>query len=229
MVNRDESTLPPLFVSLLPILLPVVLIAGGTIVDMQGVQVPGVDVWSDKNVALVAAAAVALALLAWRSGKTSLGPNVQDALASGGVIILITAAGGAFGQALRQTGIATSIGELVPSSSSALLWIPLAFLVTMTVRVAQGSATVSMITAVGIVAPVVMSGELTFHPLYLALAIGCGSKPLAWMNDSGFWIIAKMSGFNEIETLKTVSVMLSVMGFVGLILTTLGAWLFPLV
>ena len=68
-----------------------------------------------------------------------------------------------------------------------------------------------------------------FHPVYLALAIGCGSKPFMWMNDSGFWIIGKMSGFTEAETLKTASVMMAVMGVVGLGTVMLGAWLIPLV
>jgi GntP family gluconate:H+ symporter len=107
--------------------------------------------------------------------------------------------------------------------------LPIAFGITMMVRIAQGSATVAMITAVGIVAPVVAGGALGFNPLYLALAIGCGSKPIPWMNDSGFWIITKMSGFEEGETLKTASVMMSMMGFVGLIVTVLAAWLVPLV
>jgi GntP family gluconate:H+ symporter len=229
MANRDESQLPPLSLSLIPIVLPVVLIAGGTVVSMAGWQVPGVEVWSDKNVALMLAAAVSLGLLVRRTGLATMAPAVGNALSSGGVIILITAAGGAFGQALRQTGIASNIADLVPSSGSALLWLPIAFGITMMVRIAQGSATVAMITAVGIVAPVVAGGALGFNPLYLALAIGCGSKPIPWMNDSGFWIITKMSGFEEGETLKTASVMMSMMGFVGLIVTVLAAWLVPLV
>jgi GntP family gluconate:H+ symporter len=228
MVDRDESSLPPLFVSLLPIVLPVVLIAGGTALRMLELDAPGLDVWSDKNIALVFSAAVALSLLAHRVGRSAMGPAVGSALASGGVIILITAAGGAFGQALRQTGIAYTIADLVPASSMSLLWLPVAFGITMLVRIAQGSATVAMITSVGIVAPIAASTDLGFHPLYLALAIGCGSKPIPWMNDSGFWAIAKMAGFTESETLKTVSAMMSTMGFVGIIITTVVAWVFPL-
>ena len=103
------------------------------------------------------------------------------------------------------------------------------FGITTLVRIAQGSATVAMITAVGIFAPIAAVGGLAFHPLYLALAIGCGSKPYPWMNDSGFWIISTMSGFTGEETLKTASVVISLMGVVGLGVTLLGAWLFPLV
>ena len=70
-----------------------------------------------------------------------------------------------------------------------------------------------MLTSIGIIAPLLNQVELGFHPVYLALAIGCGSKPGPWMNDSGFWVISKMSGMKEGETLKTFSVMLTLMGF----------------
>lgn len=229
MAGRDESTLPPVFVSLLPILLPVVLIAGGTVVSMMGTTLPGQDFWSNKDIALVLAAAVALILLIQRKGVAAMGPAVQSALASGGVIILITAAGGAFGGTLKQTGISNEIASMGVPASATLIWILVAWGATALVRIAQGSATVAMITAVGIVAPIANMGGLGFHPLYLALAIGCGSKPVLWMNDSGFWIISKMAGFSEGETFKTASMLMALMGVVGLIVTLLGAWLFPLV
>jgi hypothetical protein len=104
----------------------------------------------------------------------------------------------------------------------------LAFGLTALVRFAQGSATVAMITAVAIVAPMVLEADLGFHRVYVALAIGCGSKPLPWMNDSGFWIVSKMSGMNETETLKTFSVMLSLMGVVGFGVVWLASVLIPL-
>ena len=84
-----------------------------------------------------------------------------------------------------------------------------------------------MITAVSILAPVVGAMELPFHTVYVMLAIGCGSKPLPWMNDSGFWVVGRMSGFTPIETLKTESVTLTVMGFVGLLVTIFGALVTP--
>jgi GntP family gluconate:H+ symporter len=234
--RRDPASLPPLGVSLLPIVLPVILIAAGTICSRAygpGSPTPGwIDallIVGDKNLALVIAAAVALLLLVKQIGLRATGPAVQTALASAGVIILITAAGGAFGGVLRQTGIAGEIAGLVPASQSALLWLPIAFGITSLVRIAQGSATVAMITAVGIVAPAAVGADLGFHPVYLALAIGCGSKPIPWMNDSGFWIISTMSGFTEAETLKTASVMMTMMGLVGLGVTLLAASLLPLV
>ncbi|MFP6693620.1 MAG: hypothetical protein VB875_11405 [Pirellulales bacterium] len=152
--------------------------------------------------------------------------SVHSALASGGVIILITAGGGAFGRAMQQTGVASLIQDL--PQGSMLLTLLLAFLVTTAIRTAQGSATVAMITAVGILAGVASAEQLGFHPVYVALAIGCGSKPLAWMNDSGFGVICKMSGMTETEGLKYITPMSAAMGVVGLTVTILGAWLIPM-
>src|SRR5690606_6724683 len=159
-----------------------------------------------------------------KANKVAIARDVQSALASGGVIILITAAGGAFGAMLKETGIGELIAQISPTGSP-LLVLPMAFAITALVRTAQGSATVAMITAAGILAGL---PDLGFHRVYLALAIGCGSKPFSWMNDSGFWVICKMSGMTEGETLKTISPMVASMGIVGLIVTMIGATLFPL-
>lgn len=242
MAQRDVRELPPLWLSLLPILLPVLLIGGNTVFDMwmrggAGTEVtkwadslgPAVRTLGNKNVALVIAAAISLLTLAKQKQLrgAELNKRVQSALSGGGVIILITAAGGAFGHVLRQSGIASQIQHVVPATQLGIL--PLAFAVTAIVRIAQGSATVAMITAVGIVAPLASAGDLGFHPVYLALAIGCGSKPVSWMNDSGFWIVSQMSGMTATETLKTHSAALTVMGVAGLLATMAGAYLWPLV
>ena len=76
-------------------------------------------------------------------------------------------------------------------------------------------------------APLAGETDLAYSALYLALAIGCGSKPISWANDSGFWVIGRMSGMTPLETFKTVSVMMIVMSVVGLAVVMLGAVLFP--
>jgi len=231
---RDIRELPPLGLSLLPIVLPVVLIAGNTVADELGLassqrQLAYVlDTIGNKNVALGIAAAIAIATLVWqkRARLRDLADSIQGALASGGVIILITAAGGAFGAMLQETGIAGLIRNLPQYSTPVVL--TLAFLITTGIRTAQGSATVAMITAVGILAGFASSGTLGCDPVYLALAIGCGSKPIAWMNDSGFWVICKMSGMTESEGLRFVTPMSIIMGLSGLIVTLIAATVFPL-
>jgi GntP family gluconate:H+ symporter len=240
MANRDESTLPPLWLAVMPIMLPVLLLAGSTGINMvhnlMAADRPGwldsaksiMGILGDKNIALSLGAAVALLVLVKQKhpSKKELAASVQLSLASGGIIILITAAGGAFGHVLRQTAIAGAINDMVPASPVGLL--PVAFIVCTIIRTAQGSATVAMITTVGIIGPIAGAADLTFHPLYIALAIGCGSKPISWMNDSGFWVISKMSGLTEAEMLKTNTIMGCIMASVGLTVCMIGAWLIPL-
>jgi GntP family gluconate:H+ symporter len=232
---RDEATLPPLSISLAPIVVPVMLIAIAAVAtNLQhkppwvATALPVLRTLGEKNVALTIAAGIGLLMVWSRSTRGADSRRaVADALASAGVMVLIVSAGGAFGFVLRQTDIAAAVKELVPASKLALL--PLAFIVTVATRTAQGSAIVSMITAVTIVGPIAADGALGFHPVYLALAIGCGSKPFMWMNDAGFWIITKISGLTETETLKTATILMAIMGCMGLLVTMIGAWLWPLV
>jgi len=234
MANRPTSELPSLLVSLLPILLPVVMIAGFTFlvnfqfVSKSSAMYPFLATIGNKNIALGVGAVIAMITLVVvkRSTFKELATSVQAALASGGVIILITAAGGAFGATMKEAGIASLISELGDYSTPIIL--TLAFLVTTAIRTAQGSATVAMLTAVGILAAFADPARLGCHPVYLALAIGCGSKPIAWMADSGFWVICKMSGMTEGEGLRFISPLSILMGIVGLLVTLLGATLFPL-
>ena len=233
-VQREDKSLPPLGLALLPVLLPIALIAGNTILEELVTEPPVglatfLGVVGDKNIALIISAIVALGLLALqkRGDKQALFDSVQSALASGGVVILITAAGASFGTMLQQTNIAASIRELAEQYKiTGLMVLPMAFLVTAVVRTAHGSATVSMITSVGIFAG--MAATLPFHPVYLAMAIGCGSKPFPWMNDSGFWVINRMSGMTIGETIRSVSFLMTAMAIDGLIAVMLLAWLFPM-
>ena len=73
------------------------------------------------------------------------------------------------------------------------------------------------------------SGSAHVHPVYFAIAIGCGSKPVSWMNDAGFWIISKSTGLSERETLRTVTPMMALQGVAGLVITIVCAWVWPMV
>ena len=231
--NHEDKLLPHFGLSILPVMLPILLIAGNTILQKFIATPPEsfanfLSLVGNKNFALIISAIVALGLLAFqkRGDKQALFESVQAALASGGVVILITAAGASFGSVLQQTNIADRIGGLAETFNiSGLLILPMAFCVTAIVRSAQGSATVSMITSVGIF--VSMIEGLSFHPVYLAMAIGCGSKPFPWMNDSGFWVINRMSGMTIRESIRSVSFLMTVMAIVGLIMVMLLAWVFP--
>ncbi len=239
---KDDANLPPLGVSLLPILIPLIFICADT--AFGAMATPGtsatqsafltliIDVvhfFGEKNIAVVTGGIAALLILVSqkKGSKEGLTPFVQAALMSAGSIILITAAGGAFGGMLQQSGISSRIADLTKGYQMAL--IPLAFLIAAVVRTAQGSATVALITASGILSGMATNAQLEFHPLYLGLAIGCGSKLVPWMNDAGFWIVCKLSNLTEQEALKTISPLLVVMGLTGLVVIMIAAQLFPLV
>ncbi len=240
MADRTKAELPGLISSILPILIPLVLLAGGTIFSLSSSKMevqsdwmiamgPFIGVLGNKDIALTLAAIFSIMLLARRpeSTKESVAKSIQSAISDAGVIVLITCAGGAFGHVLRQTGIAGSIENSLPATESGLMIV--GFLICMIVRTAQGSSTVAMITAVGVVAPIVAASALTYHPVYIAIAIGCGSKPISWMNDSGFWVISKMSGMTESEMLKTNTIMGIIMAVTGLIVCLIGSRIFPMV
>ena len=236
----DDRNLPPLAWSLLPILLPVLLIGLQSVTSSlvftgdqsdQGILIQAlgwINLVGEKNTALTISAVLAIYLLYRFPGKAKgrIRESLEEALSQGGLILLITSAGGAFGGVLQHTGIAQHIQQWASGYQFALL--PLAFFVTTLIRTAQGSATVAMITTVGIFSGMAASGDLAFHPLYLALAIGCGSKPFPWMNDSGFWIIGRMSGMKEKETFRYFSFMISLMGLAGLVAIMIAAFLLPL-
>jgi GntP family gluconate:H+ symporter len=237
--EKDDAQLPSLFLSLLPVVMPVLFICADTFMNlsegasgssgfMQGLSA-FIHFFGDKNIALITAGILALLVVVRQKKGTGfdLSSFVQNALVSGGVIVLITCAGGAFGGVIQQTGISAKIALMTRDYQMAL--IPLSFLIAAVVRTAQGSATVALITASGILAGMAANGGLNYNPLYIGLAIGCGAKLVPWMNDPGFWIICKMSNLTEKEALKTYAPMGVVMGVTGLVFILLAAKLFPLI
>lgn len=229
----------PLWFAALPIALPILLLGGSEVVEFlaEGQQATSqiskihhwVSIVNDPSLIFIGAALVAIILLRKYSDSSTVGKSVAKGLSDAGVIVLLTSAGGAFGSALQQLDLADALGQRFSSLSTPWGLLFTAFFLTAIIRVAQGSATVAMLTSSAIVAPVVESVALPFHPIYVALAIGCGSKPLPWMNDSGFWQVTTMTGMTPGQTLRTFSVALTIMGFVGFSITLLGAWLLPLV
>lgn len=237
-VNKDEKELPGFGISLMPVLLPVVLISAVTFMGLAakfGVTVPAgfksvMEFIGDKNIAMFIAALIAMYTLAKQRGWTldKLGDSMGSPLETAGVIILITGAGGAFGHMIKLTGIAETIESIGVDKGSSAMMLFMAWLLTAVIRAAQGSATVAMITGSGIMASIVTSGAVDCHPIYFCLAIGFGAFPLSWMNDSGFWVVQRMSGFTEKETLKTWTVMLTAIGVAGIIQVMVMATIFPM-
>ncbi|NNJ27339.1 GntP family permease [Alienimonas chondri] len=189
----------------------------------------------DANFALLLSAAASLFLL-WRQRRPSreaIGRLVETSLMSGGVIILITCAGGAFGAMLKDARVGAAIGEFFgDSATSGFGLLVLGFGVAVLLKSAQGSSTTAMIVTSSILAKFVTgpdAAELPFHPVYLGTAIGGGSLVGSWMTDSGFWIFAKMGGLTEAETLKSWTPLLTILGVTSFLSSLLLAWALPLV
>jgi GntP family gluconate:H+ symporter len=220
--DRSEDQLPPTWQAVTPILLPVVLIAGAGLVPAP--SMPWLKALGDRNLALILGAMAGLFLLLRWTSRGEMEAAIRESLVGAGSILMIVGAGGAFGAVLQQT----NIGEAIERLSVATAVLPVAFLMTAIIRTAQGSATVAMITAAGAFSGMATTAQLGFHPVYLALAIGCGSKPVTWLNDSAFWVMTRMSGMTEREGLRTITPQMLVMGGVGIAVTMLLAWLFPM-
>ena len=145
---------------------------------------------------------------------------------------------GAFGAMLREAQIGPAIENLFvgggASHIAGLKVIFMGFAVACLLKFAQGSSTVSMITTAGMMASLILGPDgsyvqIGYHPVYVAAAIGFGAQCGNWMNDSGFWVFAKMGGLTEVETLRTWTVTVSLMAVIGLFVTVAFAKMLPLV
>ena len=241
---NNESAMEPvrrisLGLAILPIVVPIGLLGAAAISESLPLGIantPSIELAqkclasiNDPGLIFIATALLAIVLLRVYSTARVVQQSVARGISDAGMIVLLTCSGGAFGAALQQLDLATAIAGRFTNLTTPWGLLLTAFVVTALIRAAQGSATVAMITSVAIIAPLAESLPLPFHSLYLALAIGCGSKPLPWMNDSGFWQVATMTGMSTTQTLKTFSVALTLMGLSGFLFTLLGAWLIPLV
>ncbi len=184
----------------------------------------------NANFALLLSTAIALLLLVKqrRPSLVKLSKTIELALMSAGVIILITAAGTAFGAMLKVADIGPAIQKLFGGSSGeGLMLLLLGFGISVLLKIAQGSSTAAMIVGSGMLATMIQGSPPPFHPVYLATAIGAGSLVGSWMNDSGFWIFAKMGGLTETEALKSWTPMLVLMGIVSFAMTILLSQVMP--
>lgn len=191
------------------------------------------SLWSNANFALLLAAICAIATLKIVRGLSlrELGGEVEESLMSGGVIILITAAGGAFGGMLKDAQVGETIQAMFQGSGGGggLALLVLAFAIAAVLKVAQGSSTVAMIIGSGMIAGIAGGQSLGYHPVYLATAVGSGSLMGSWMNDSGFWVFTKMGGLTESESLRSWTLLLAVLSVCGLGFTVLFSRLLPMI
>lgn len=218
---KQDRELPGFGVTVFTILLPVILMLGATIADITLPKEHTVRVWADFIGSPITSLLIATVISFWTLGfargftKDDILKFSNDCLAPTATILLVIGAGGAFNKVLLNSGVGDYIADL--ATASAISPIFLGWLIAALIRVATGSATVSMMTAAGIVAPIAQQMPGT-SPELLVLATGAGSLILSHVNDSGFWLIKEYFNMSVQDTLKSWTVMETILSVTAIIL-----------
>lgn len=226
--SLSQNQLPNFGQVILIILIPLVLILMATVTGVlvrkeviaEGLIPDVIGFIGHPFSALIIATLTAIWFLGIRRGfeRREILDLSTKALGPAGIIILVTGAGGALKEVLVDSGI----GEMIATTLAGSSWSPvlLAWTLAALVRITQGSATVAMITAAGIMAPIIGAFELSeAHRALVVLAISSGATILSHVNDSGFWLVGKYFGMDEKQTLQSWTVMETIIAVSGLILT----------
>jgi len=217
---REGEGVPTFRLSLSIVGLPLVLIGLKTIVsrfvDVDSSLHQWLELIGHPFTAIIVACLTAFYVLGVRRGV----PNNRimeicgSALQPAGVIILVTGAGGVFKQVLIDSGVGAALGNML--AGSGLPVVVLAFILAAAVRVIQGSATVAMLTTVGLIMPMIAPLNLDGSQLAaITIAIGGGAIVFSHVNDSGFWLANRYLGLSEKQTLQTWTVMETIIGTCG--------------
>ncbi|NMO54743.1 gluconate transporter [Actinoplanes sp. TBRC 11911] len=221
--RRNPGFWPAVLTVLLPIVLMLARGIGELVLDKDNRLRSALDVLGNPPVALLLGVLLAMWTLGERAGfdRRETSAVIGGALPPIAGILLIVAAGGGFKQVLVDAGVGDVVADAARDAN--LNALVLGFLVAVGIRVATGSATVATITAAGIVAPLAATLDKPEVSL-LALAIGAGSLFFSHVNDAGFWLVKEYFGMTVGQTIKTWSVMetiISVVGFACVMLLSL--------
>ena len=217
-VKEEKSPYPDPSVGLviLVLVLPVLFIFASSVADIAKFQSGGVlGFLGHPFTALLITALVAMYAFGVRRGlnRDALGKMATDSLAPIGTLLAIMGGGGAFKQIIVDSGVGPYAGK--PLASSAISPLVVAYLVAAAMRMAQGSATVAIITAAGIVAPLV-KGIPGYQPEMIVLALSAGGTILSHVNDAGFWIVNEYFGMTVPQTLQSWTTMKVITSLVGI-------------
>jgi GntP family gluconate:H+ symporter len=209
---------PPLYVSLLPILVALLLIAFGAVAEAAGLEAPVIAFLGDPVFALFLGLLGAY-LLAWR---TLTNEHVEDAMHKGfnatGQILLITGIGGSLGAVIGETGLDKILGGFFSAEAGTpdLVTILLAWLIAAILHLAIGSISVAAITAAGILAPIL--GSIEVPTVVIGLAIGSGALFALQVNSNFFWMFETLLGLTTQGTLKALTLVTAMASVVSLLL-----------
>jgi GntP family gluconate:H+ symporter len=224
-IIAKRGALPTPFMSFAPIFLPIILIGLSSLVDFPTVKA-AVGASSPLYIGMrflghpIIALSLGFVLCLWLTPKLTSGTLFNDwmgtALNDAGTIILITAAGGALGMIIAKTNIGTQLGNMLKVYN---LGIFLPFIISAALKTAQGSSTVSLITASTIVYPLLESLGLgtPMGAVLATAAVGCGSMVVSHANDSYFWVVSQFSGLKVTTTYRAHSAATLIQGIVGIL------------
>lgn len=210
---------------LMLLLLPVGLIFLSTFVNLGDSKADNLfTLIGHPFVALLATTLLTLVVFGAQRGmdRLQISSMANESLGPIGALLAIMGGGGAFKQVIVDSGVGPYAGQLL--ASSAISPVLVAYFVATALRVAQGSATVAIITAAGIVAPLV-AGIPGQSPELLVLALCAGGTVLSHVNDAGFWIVNQYFGMTVPETLRTWTVMKVITSLVGIAIILAADWL----
>ncbi|MBO2452938.1 GntP family permease [Actinomadura barringtoniae] len=217
--GKKELPEPPLSLVLLVIAVPLVLIllaTFGTVWWKHSSLLPTLTFLGTPAVALTIAVLLAMWLLGLRRGIPSaeLSSLATKSLRPVGMILLVVGAGAFFGAVIAATGVGKALADTL--SSWGLPVIVLAYLISCGLRLAQGSATVAIVTTGGIVAPLLKEHDYSqAHIALIVIAISAGSIIASHVNDGGFWIVSRYFNMSVRDTLKTWTVLETILSVVG--------------
>ena len=214
--HHDREAPPPVWLVVLLLLLPVLLIFGATLASLMNIPFRGAAVFlGHPFTALTITTLLTLWLFALRRGVTRERAMrmAAESLAPMGALLCIMGGGGAFKQVIVDSGVGDLMGRLLITSSISPLLV--VFIVATVMRIAQGSATVAIITAGGIVAPMV-KGIPGYSPEVLVLALCCGGAGFSHVSDSGFWLVNQYYGMTVPQTFKSWTAPKVIGSFAGL-------------
>ena len=147
--------------------------------------------------------------------------QMESSMASAGIIILITGAGGSLGNVLRESGIGDFVAQSITHMNMPAFLLP--FALATLVRIAQGSGTVSIITAASIVAP--MMDQLNLHPIVAVFSCSIGAMFFSYFNDSFFWVFTRMNGISPQQGIQSWSIAITFGWGVGFICLVILNWI----
>ena len=230
----EHTSYPAVGLILAIIGIPILLIVSNTVLNsalVENFNIPNqIKEWlkmiGHPFTALIIANLVAWYLLGIKRGinREKLLAITTKSMAPAGVIILLTGAGGVFKQILVDTKTGEMLANYFASEGVSILLF--AFLAAAIVRILQGSATVAMITAAGLTAPLLAIDISDIQKALLVIAIASGASIMSHVNDSGFWLVSKYLGLTEKETFKSWTVMTTIIAIVGFASASLFSMMF---